>query len=360
MLTASCSQLSNYLPEKIVSKKSFFQTVWSKNLDPQFDSGNLPIALQSPEVDDGIVYVGDNKGYMVAYELENGREIWRAFDGSTYHSTPVVYKNKLIYGTVDGRVIARNTKNGDEVFYNVDLGSPVETAGTVSNGKILFHLRNHQIFCLDLETGKIIWGFKKSISYLTTLQKASSPLVYNNKVFVGFADGTLGAIGLDEGILLYEVKLSEATKFLDIDSSPILFDGKIYIGSQGSPVTIIEPNTGKILRKSDFLSFRKPIIFNDQLVFGTSTGDLVLTDKNLTVLKSINLSKSSLTSLVTFKNKFVVGSLKGEVFSVDSKDFELNGKFEFGHAYSAIFSDIVSKEDHLIILSSRNRLFAFY
>lgn len=359
---ASCSQLKTweqYLPKNDQRQSEFFHAVWSKNLDPVSNSGNLPISLSGAAIDDGIVYMGSNQGYFAAYELSNGREVWKAEDGSNFHSAPVVYKDKVIYGTVEGRVIARNTKNGDEVYYNVDLGASVETAGTIHNGKIIFHLRNHQIFCLDIETGKVLWGFKKAISYLTTLQKASKPIVYNNKLFVGFADGTLGVLGIEEGLLLYEVKISTASKFLDVDANPFIFEDKLYIGSQSSPVMMIEPNSGKIIRTAEFSSLRAPIVVNKQLVFGTTNGELVLTDANLVVLKKIELSKAQITSLSIFKNKIIAGNLKGKLFAVN---FDLNravAEFDFGHAYSAIFSDFDSREDHLVVTSSRNRVFVF-
>lgn len=362
LILTSCAQLGvweQFLPKNDPKKAEFFHPVWTKNLDPISNSGNLPISLSAAAIDDGIVYMGSNQGYFAAYELANGREVWKAMDGSTYHSSPVIYKDKVIYGTVEGRVIARNTKNGDEVYYNVDLGASVETAGTIYNGKIIFHLRNHQIFCLDIETGKILWGFKKAISYLTTLQRASRPIVYNNKVFVGFADGTLGVLGIDEGLLLYEVKISTASKFLDVDANPFIFENKLYIGSQSSPVMMLDPNSGKIIRTADFTSLRAPIVVNKQLVFGTTNGELVMTDANLVVQKKIELSKTQMTSLSIFKNSIVAGNLKGKVFAVSTDLNSRIAEFDFGHAYSAIFSDFDSREDHLVVTSSRNRVFVF-
>lgn len=351
--------MTHYLPEKIPAQSSFFKAVWTKNLDPISNAGNLPISLQAPAIDDGMVFIGDNRGFFRAYELENGREVWSANDGSEFHSMPVVFNEKVIYGTVEGRVISRNAKSG-EVIYNVDLGSPVETVGTIYKGKILFQLRSHQIFCLDVETGKILWGFKKSVPYLTTLQRASTPVVFNNKVYAGFADGTIGVLNIDEGVLIFETKLSDASKFLDVDVTPFFLDDKLYAGSASGNVAMIDPNSGKILRKAEFTSLRAPLVYKDQLIYGTSSGDLVFCDKNLNVLKTYKLSPNvALTSLALFKGNLVVGNLKGEVtaFSLDKE--EVKTKFEFGHSYSAIFSDFVSKEDHLIVVSSRNRVFAF-
>lgn len=360
-MLASCAgvDLKSYLPKNEKKVEDAFRPIWIKNFDPKFDSGNLPIALMGPGVFDGIVYTGDNNGFFHAFELSNGREVWSVFDGSTYHSAPSFYDDKVIYGTSNGRVIARSLKNGNEVFYNVDLGAPIESKGTVYKDKIIFHLRNHQVFCLDISTGKILWGFKKTISYLTTLQHVSSPIVYKNKVYIGFADGTLAALSLEEGVLLFETKLSSATKFLDVDSDPYIFNDQIFIGSQSNPVVILDPQTGKIVKKADFISLRSPVAFGDKLIYGTNLGEIVVTDKNLNVSKKMSISKSSFTSIIKHRDSIIIGNLTGEVWSINPSDLSIQGKFELGHAYSAIFTDIVSSETNLLIMSSRNRLFVF-
>src|SRR5512135_948219 len=121
VLLSSCSGLKNIIhgeaPE--VSKLS---PIWIKDMDPSYESGNLPIGLQSPLIHEGIVYVGNNSGFMQAFELENGKPVWSEFDGSTYNAAPVAYKDQIVYGTVQGRVISRQYTTG-KIKYSVDLGA---------------------------------------------------------------------------------------------------------------------------------------------------------------------------------------------------------------------------------------------
>lgn len=359
---SSCSHLgsqwTDYKPKADTGAKGKLTVAWAKNLDPAYDSGNLPIGLQSPLIHEGIVYAGHNSGYMQAYELENGRVIWSEFDGSAYHAGAVAHKDQVIYGTVQGRVISRHGIMGT-IKYSVDLGAAVETRGTVYNGRIIFQLRNHQIFCLDVETGKILWGYKRSVPYLTTLQRASQPVVYKDKVLVGFADGTFAALSLEEGVLLYETKLSNASKFVDVDNTPFILDDKVYISPAGSVLSLIDPNTGKVLRTSDFATSRAPVSRDDQLIFGTPGGELILTDKNLNPLKTVKLSKGTISSIVPFKSYFAVSTTTGEVLLVDQKNLEVAETFKLGHAYSAVFGEMATTGPELAVLSSRNRLFLF-
>jgi outer membrane protein assembly factor BamB len=357
-LLSSCASLKPYLPKGEVAEKAKMTPAWIKNLDPVYDSGNLPIALQSPLINEGIVYAGHNSGYMQAYELDNGRVIWSEFDGSTYHAGAVAYKDQVIYGTVQGRVISRHGILGT-IKYSVDLGASVETKGTIYNGRIFFQLRNHQVFCLDAETGKILWGYKRSVPYLTTLQRASTPVVYKDKLLVGFADGTFAALSIDEGVLLYETKLSTATKFVDVDNPAFIYNDRVYISPSGGLLSMIDPNTGKILRTSDFAISRAPVLRDDQLLFGTPNGELVLTDKSLNPIKTMKISKGVISSIVSFKTYFAVSTTVGEIKLVDQKTLEVVSTYKLGHAYSAVFGDMMSTPENLAVLSSRNRLFLF-
>ena len=356
---ASCSTLKEYKPTKVVEERSPLTPLWIKNLDPSYDSGNLPIGLQSPLVHEGIVYAGHNGGYMKAYELENGREIWSEFDGSAYHAGAVAYKDQVIYGTVQGRVSSRHGILGT-IKYSVDLGASVETRGVVSNGRVFFQLRNHQVFCLDVETGKILWGYKRSVPYLTTLQRAGTPVVYKDKLLVGFADGTFAALSIEEGVLLYETKLTTASKFVDIDNAPFVLQDRVYISPVGGALSLIDPNTGKVLRTSDFTVSRPPLVRDDQLIFGTPNGELLVTDKNLNLQKTVKVSSGVITSIVPYKTYFAVSTTTGELKLVDQKGLNVVETFKLGHAYSAVFGEMVSTGDNLAVLSSRNRLFLFH
>lgn len=362
LFLGSCSSLKSYYPKAEVPNKLMFNPSWVKNLDPMYDSGNLPIALQSPLIYEGIVYVGSNAGFMQAYELDNGKMVWSEKDDSTYHASPVIYKDQVVYGTVQGRVISRHYTTG-KIKYSVDLGASVETKGVIHKGRILFQLRNHQVFCLDVETGKILWGYKRSVSYVTTLQRSSTPVVYKDKVLIGFADGSFAALSLEEGVLLYETKLSSASKFVDVDNAAFVLDDKVYIGSVGSPFSILDPNTGKIIKRSEFIASRAPFydaeFTQGQLWIGTQNGEVLITDKNLVIQNKIKVSSGVITSIAKYKNGLAISSTSGEIVYVDPKSLKSQEKYNLGHSYSAVFGDIETKENYLAILSSRNRLFVF-
>jgi len=95
LFAASCSTVSDFgksvgLERPKEKTKTAFYASWIKNLDPVHDTGNLPIALNSPLIKEGVVYAGNNEGKMMAYQLDNGKTIWEGKDNGAYHSRPVM------------------------------------------------------------------------------------------------------------------------------------------------------------------------------------------------------------------------------------------------------------------------------
>ncbi|PIP94305.1 MAG: hypothetical protein COW00_03480 [Bdellovibrio sp. CG12_big_fil_rev_8_21_14_0_65_39_13] len=335
-----------------------FRVSWSRNLDPKYDTGNLPIALNWPLAYEGLVFIGDNNGYMRAYDIKNGRKLWVEKDLIGYHAAPTIYKENLLYGDIEGRLYSRHYLTG-KLNYVVDLGASIETEPVVENGRMYVQTRNHKIFALDYKTGKILWAYKRSIANLTTTQRASRPLIVKNKLYVGFADGTLAAIDINEGVLAWESKLAPTVKFNDVDASPIWFNGNLLIGSLSGPLSLVNPQNGLVLRTLNFNVSRSPIVKDDVIYLLTTEGTLVELDKNLQVLKTKRLAKRALSSLVDWKGELAVSSVDGYMYWIKKSDFEILKKHWLGHVSSAVFGQMAISDDKLALMSSRQRLYIF-
>ena len=333
---------------------------WIKNQDTDFQSGNVPIALNSPLIKEGLVFVGHNDGHMMAYELETGRKVWRKKDGDSnlYNGVPLFYKDQVIYGTNTGRLFSRHYLTGESKFM-IDLGSSVDGKGVVHKDKLFFQLRNHKIFCLDANTGKVLWAYRRSVPFLSTLQRVSTPLVVDNLVYIGFADGHIAAFEIEDGLMLWEQKLSTGTKFLDVDVSPILVDNLLYTSSLAGPFTVLNPKTGEILRQVDITPTRPPIYVDNKFYFGTTSGEVIVLDKILNIVNRVKLSSRNVSSVVLFNGKIATATMEGDIFLLSKENLEVLDKRSLGSSYSAVFGDISSDESKMALLSSRNRLYIF-
>ena len=354
ILMISCSYMQAPPRTKVQLK-----TLWIKNHDPAQETGNLPMGLHSPLIYEGIVFSGHNQGKMRAYELSNGRLVWESQDDSTYHGGFAQFKDQVIYGTTKGRVFSRHCLTGN-LKYAIDLDGSIESVGQIENGRLLFHTRSHKIFCLDPETGKILWAYKRSVPFSTTIQRASRPVINNNNVYVGFADGFIVSLSLAEGIVLWERKLATGAKFIDVDTTPFFFNNELLVSSLAGDVFGLDPKTGNIIRKLDYSIGRSPVALENHIFIATVSGELVKFSESFNEVDKIKLSDAPLMAFAQFKGKLVVSAADGKVFVVDPLLMEVLEMKLLGHPYSTVYGDMESKENHLAFMSSRNRLFIFH
>ncbi len=358
LFLSSCSTLHQWGFKGPKSSKNFFKPIWIKNHDPEYDTGNLPIGLQSPFVHEGIVYAGHGSGEMRAYELSNGRLVWRAKDNGAYHSGPVLMGDYITYGSVEGRVYARHRLNG-ELLWNVDLGAAIESKGVISRGRLYYHTRNHKIFCLDAKTGKILWAYKRSVPFIATLQRASRPLIDKNKLYVGFADGTVAAFSIEEGILLWENKIVSGPKFIDVDASPLIFNNQLIIGSLSGSLAVMDRENGFVKRKLKYNVSRKPLILDKRLFLGTVNGEIVVLGRNLKEVASRKISDAAISSMALWKGGLAISTVDGHLIYIDPKNLSIKSSIYLGHRSSAVFGELGVREGKLAAYSSRNRLYVF-
>ena len=359
-LLLSCSQFKNIGLKGVKENRSAFHLAWSKNLDTQSNTGNLPIALNAPLIHENLLYIGDNSGYMRAYNLKDGREVWHQKEKTFYHTRPVVSGKTLLYGDTNGRVYARNRHTG-QLKYSIDLGASVESWPLVYKGRAFFHTRNHQLFSLDLETGKILWSYKRSIPQIITLQGASRPLIYKGKLFIGLADGTLCSFSLEEGALLWERKISQGEKFIDVDMDPVVFNEHIYIGTLSGNLHVFDGHTGQLLKILPDRVHHSPKMVSGHLIYSTNRGEIVALDQSEKEVARNQISPNTpLGTIALWKGSLVVSSLSGNVYLLDKKTYRLLEKFPLGgHTYSAIFWPIQVEKDTMAIFSARNRLYVY-
>lgn len=344
-------------PEGVRPEKKLFQARWNKNHDPNYNSGNLPIGLAAPLIHQNTVFIGKDGEGMMAYALDSGRELWHAQEDARYHSEPTPFQDQIIYGTVEGRVISRQALTG-EISFEIDLGASVESRPIVADGRLLVHLRNHQLFCLDASTGKILWAYRRAVPFLTTLQRVSAPLVHEGKVFIGFADGFAAAFSLEDGLLLWERRLSTGAKFVDVDTDPLIFENQLYMGSYSGNYSILDSSSGQLIHQIPHTLSRAAMVLGDRLVLGSVDGKVLLLNRQLRELQSLSF-EGSVTSLNLWRGHLVVSTTKGELHAIDLQDFSVKETFHFGHSHSAVFGQVQVQGDRLVVFSSRNRLYTF-
>ncbi len=351
------SELKKYF-NKPVQQKRFFNLAWNKNLDPKYREGNLPIGWVTPAIDNNRLFVGDLSGNLNVFDKKVGRRVHFTKEEGAIQGKPLIHKEMVIYGTSEGKIVARD-KSTLKLIYKKKLGSSIESEVYPYRGRLFVHLRNHTIAALDIKTGKILWSYKRAVPFLTTLNRVSVPLGYKNAIIVGFADGYLASLSIHDGHILWEKKLSLAKKFLDIDLSPVIVKGTIWVGSLGSDFFIINPKNGVTLRRLMHKVATPPIKYGKKMVLLTDDGELLKLDYLGAVEKKYKLAEAGFSSAIVWKDHIVASTFDGTLVALSKDLSKVIDTYYFGYTYSSLFGFIEADKENLAAYSSRNRLYVF-
>ncbi len=359
LFLSSCAGVKSIKLDKPQRVDSIFNAGWIKDFDPYYVSGNLPITTGAPALSQDIVYVGTLSGEFKAIDTENGRILWSEKEALPISSQPLIDKENVYYGGVSGRLYVRHNLTG-KLKYAIDLGAPIESSPVISQGRLIVYLRGHQMVCLDAETGKIIWNYRRAVPVTVTLQRVSRPLIIDNKIIAGFADGFLLALSLEEGAVLWEQKLVESQKFVDVDINPVLVNGVVLSGSPSSTLRGVDPVSGNIKIQYNESSAGNILVRGETIILGTHEGEVVFMNLSGDVVKRKKVSKRPVNNLLWWREKLIVSTFKGELLALDPLSLKVVEKFLLGSEQSAVFGDLVGDESGFAVLSSRNRLYYFH
>jgi len=238
--------------------------LWKKEIDQQIASG--------PSFFNDQVLITSESGSMTAMNLSDGETKWTYATGDQLRSSATIWKSYSLLGGCDGRLhkidLIAGQPNGDGLpleaptlstpsvigniaivptqpgvvlaidvetntilwkFSNQELSNDIRACsaalGEVRDGKVqgiaVVTTRNRRLVGLDLQDGSVLWSY--------TLKKRSdgSPIICDGRAWVGAADGMVYAVDLKTGMETWSYQLSG-----QILASPAVADGKLYIATE--------------------------------------------------------------------------------------------------------------------------------
>jgi outer membrane protein assembly factor BamB len=198
----------------------------------------------------GVIYIGSDAGFLVAYDASSGREMWKFAarmpgepdeelaaasdpkitpDGhrSNILSTPRFQDNLVFITSIAGMIYAVNADTGKEVWSF--LGERIVTDTKVSNGVLYTHSDLGVLRAFDARTGRVLWGARTGTAqnyWPGPYQTASAPDVYSNQVIVGGTDGDVSSYDSTTGAVKWSFRTGDW-----VMSSPRVSGDTVFVGS---------------------------------------------------------------------------------------------------------------------------------
>ncbi len=184
-----------------------------------------------PVFHDGIIYVGSKDGRVIAINASGREEKWQWPDTTgirgLIYTTPIVDGDLVCIGTYSGEVYALNRADGEyiwvyppkgEGYIGAVVGSPV-----IANGIMYISSSNGKVYALNTTNGKRKW----ETDHILAGKLWTSPAVMGGTLYVSTLDGHIYDVSLETGELLGWAFSAEA----GFASSPVVYEDHIYVGS---------------------------------------------------------------------------------------------------------------------------------
>jgi hypothetical protein len=213
----------------------------------------------------------------------------------------------------------------DKILWTKDLGE-IYSSGCVWNDTIyLCEGKDNNFYAIDPSNGSIIWTFKIGIP------AHSTPSYYNDRLYFTSYERVwcIPATDIDGDGVIAQEDIVWSTYIHDEQggSSPLLTEGKVYVGSDDGNLYCLDMDSGEIVWNftTGGYVYSSPALYNGSLYFGSSDGSvycvgnkLIGLDVELELEKKEMVSNERQTITVTVKDHNGSSVSEARVFIVVS------------------------------------------
>jgi outer membrane protein assembly factor BamB len=205
----------------------------------------IPRESSTPALDpvSGRVVVGTRDGILRSVNID-GRVRWQLVTPAPF-SAGVLVKDGVVYCPGgDGILRALRADNGT-LLWSYDAGEELVTVPVFADGRILVASQAATLYAVNAADGKWVWQYRRTPPAGFILRGASTPVVRDGVVYLGFSDGHAAALVAKDGLQVWDRVLSTGTQFIDVSSTPG-FDaqGRVIVTSYKDGLYALDPKTG--------------------------------------------------------------------------------------------------------------------
>ncbi|MFC1690146.1 outer membrane protein assembly factor BamB [Pseudomonadota bacterium] len=297
------------------------QKVWSAKVGDGMGKQGISMA---PSYSSGTLFAADHKGKLVAIDAETGRKLWELKTEQPFSGGPGLDTEQIYMGTIDGRIIAYDRTSGTELW-NAQVSSEVLTPPSSADGIVVVRCIDGRVFGLDVINGRRIWVYDHSVPLLT-LRGNADLLVRAGVVFVGYDDGSVVSLKLEDGSLIWNQTIvspegrTELARLADVGTKMVIVASDLIVSSYKNRVVSLAADSGRLLWFKEISSATGVQVDRTNLAVSEANGDLWMLDRRngATQWKLDQMSNRGLTRPAFYGNYVVVGDLEGYLHWIDT------------------------------------------
>lgn len=324
-----------------------FNVRWSKQLTDRSEARYLPLELSSAEFDAKRqrVYIGTTEGNLFAFAM-NGRRLFFYDARAQIESKPAVdaRTGEVYVPSVDGRVHAITVTG--ELKWKTKLIGAIRTQPVLSHDTVYIVAENDTVTALARDDGRILWTYDKEPVEEITISGHAGLLLEDGRLYAGFTDGAVAAINPADGRLFWEVETSvdvelrpgNVPQFLDVDTTPVLLRGTLYIASFTAGLYALDADSGTVeWRDAEFQGVTGIAAAGRMLVISSARRGVSLLDLRTRKVQWEKAPERGAPTapIVTNTGTVIYGETQGSLLALSLSDGREIARAEGGSGFSA-------------------------
>lgn len=315
-------------PAELVDFTSTVQVerVWSVNTGRGI-SHSLP--KLKPFHHEGSIWTIDHRGRLTEVDANSGNRITGIDTGLDVSAGPAVFGGEVFLGTFDGEIHSLGASDG-ATRWSAQLSSEILSLPVLYEGVLIVRCLDGRVFGLDASSGRRLWVHDRSVPALT-LRGNSDIRVRAGQAFIGYDDGSVTALRVVDGSLIWEQPVSipegrtELERLSDIDGPIALVGSDLYVVTYRGRLASLTAESGRVLWVKDVASATGVSLSRTRLAVSDRDGNLWLVDRRngATLWRDETLLRRQLTRPEFVGDYVVVGDFDGYLHWFDAESGQL-------------------------------------
>lgn len=293
-------------------------------------------------------------------------KIWRSGASAKISALAAGY-NMVFVASEDGIIRALNTDTG-ETIWSQSVAGEILASPAMDEGILVVNTGAGVLFGLDVKTGEQLWRSETDVPPLS-LRGISGPVASNGGALVGTPTGKLQVNILTSGIPAWETAITapsgatELERIIDVDSTPVVYGTTVYIVSYDGTLAALELRSGRILWKREYGSYRDLAVSGNRIyVVDTRSIVYALDRRNgVEIWSQSGLKERNLTTPLVMGDHLVLGDRWGLLHWLDAGEGKLLARYDLGgdDEDEAIYAAPIKANDLVVTMTKDGEIAAF-
>lgn len=315
-----------------------------------------------PAINGNAIFVAGASGMVAAYDKNTGAEHWKINVNLPLTTSPAARNGLVVVGSSKGQVIALDQATGT-IRWKQTLQNELLAPPAINDHKIIVKMIDGTVQALSATDGRILWTFQQ-VEPRLILRGASAPLIVNRSVLIGFANGNLAKLNVEDGALSWMQTIATPEgafaiqRMIDVDADPIVYQHHIYAATYQGKISSLTWESGETRWSHQLSSYTGMTADNQHIYISDATGRVIAfhsTNGN-ELWRQDQLAARIISAPAIHDGFLIVGDAQGYLHWLDTQDGHLVGR---AHTGSSIYATPLVESNIAYTLTSSGNLTAY-